>query len=82
MCPYKTDTFFYLSQKLLSQVVDAMMTITEHNDLEDGTRVLATEFLVTLTEARDRASGMMVSISQSPRSASAIAHTRLTLSFF
>jgi len=46
-------------KKHLSQVVDAMMTITEHNDLEDGTRVLATEFLVTLTEARDRAPGMM-----------------------
>ena len=38
-----------------AHVVDAMMTIAEHNDLEDGTRHLATEFLVTLTEARDRA---------------------------
>ena len=36
-----------------------MMTIAEHNDLENGTRHLATEFLVTLTEARDRAPGMM-----------------------
>ena len=35
------------------------MTVAEHDDLEDGTRHLATEFLVTLTEARDRAPGMM-----------------------
>lgn len=46
-------------RKHLAHVVDAMMTIAEHNDLEDGTRHLATEFLVTLTEARDRAPGMM-----------------------
>ena len=46
-------------RKHLSHVVDAMMSVAEHNDLEDGTRQLATEFLVTLTEARDRAPGMM-----------------------
>ena len=46
-------------RKHLAHVVDAMMTIAEHNDLEDGTRHLATEFLVTLTEARDRAPVMM-----------------------
>lgn len=46
-------------KKHLTHVVDAMMTIAEHDDLEDGTRHLATEFLVTLTEARDRAPGMM-----------------------
>ena len=46
-------------RKHLAHVVDAMMTIAEHNDLENGTRHLATEFLVTLTEARDRAPGMM-----------------------
>jgi hypothetical protein len=46
-------------RKHLTHVVDAMMTVAEHSDLEDGTRHLATEFLVTLTEARDRAPGMM-----------------------
>ena len=46
-------------RKHLSHVVEAMMTVAEHDDLEDGTRHLATEFLVTLTEARDRAPGMM-----------------------
>ena len=46
-------------RKHLSHIVDAMMTIAEHDDLEDGTRHLATEFLVTLCEARDRAPGMM-----------------------
>ena len=43
----------------LSQLVEAMLSVAEHADLEDGTRTLATEFLVTLTEARDRAPGMM-----------------------
>ena len=43
----------------LTQLVEAMLSIAEHADLEDGTRTLATEFLVTLTEARDRAPGMM-----------------------
>ncbi len=43
----------------LVELVEAMLSIAEHNDLEDGTRTLATEFLVTLTEARDRAPGMM-----------------------
>ena len=43
----------------LTQLVEAMLSIAEHEDLEDGTRTLATEFLVTLTEARDRAPGMM-----------------------
>ena len=46
-------------RKHLTHVVDAMMTIATHDDLEDGTRHLACEFLVTLTEARDRAPGMM-----------------------
>jgi len=46
-------------RKHLAHVVDAMMTIATHDDLEDGTRHLACEFLVTLTEARDRAPGMM-----------------------
>ena len=46
-------------RKHLSHVVDAMMTVATHDDLEDGTRHLACEFLVTLTEARDRAPGMM-----------------------
>ena len=43
----------------LTQLVEAMLSVAEHADLEDGTRTLATEFLVTLTEARDRAPGMM-----------------------
>jgi hypothetical protein len=43
----------------LTQMVETMLSIAEHADLEDGTRTLATEFLVTLTEARDRAPGMM-----------------------
>ena len=43
----------------LTQLVEAMTSVAEHADLEDGTRTLATEFLVTLTEARDRAPGMM-----------------------
>ena len=43
----------------LTQMVETMLSIAEHADLEYGTRTLATEFLVTLTEARDRAPGMM-----------------------
>ena len=46
-------------RKHLAHVVDAMLSVAEHDQLEDGTRQLATEFLVTLTEARDRAPGMM-----------------------
>ena len=40
------------------------MQISEASELEDSTRQLATEFLVTLCEAREKAPGMMRKLPQ------------------
>jgi importin-5 len=48
----------FLRRQLLD-VVASMLQIAEAPGLEDGTRHLAVEFVVTLAEARDRAPGMM-----------------------
>ncbi len=40
------------------------MQISEATELEDSTRQLATEFLVTLCEAREKAPGMMRKLPQ------------------
>ncbi|XP_062212132.1 uncharacterized protein LOC133913097 [Phragmites australis] len=46
-------------RRQLPDVVASMLQIAEAPGLEDGTRHLAVEFVVTLAEARDRAPGMM-----------------------
>ncbi|GBG66984.1 hypothetical protein CBR_g74670 [Chara braunii] len=43
----------------LAEVVAAMLQIAEAAELDEATRHLAVEFLVTLAEARERAPGMM-----------------------
>lgn len=46
-------------RKQLTEVVQAVLTIARAEQLEDSTRQLAAEFLVTLCEAREKAPGMM-----------------------
>jgi hypothetical protein len=46
-------------RRQLPDVVGSMLQIAEAPGLEDGTRHLAVEFVVTLAEARERAPGMM-----------------------
>ncbi|KAJ8645121.1 hypothetical protein MRB53_006869 [Persea americana] len=46
-------------RKQLSDVVGAMLQIAEAEELEDGTRHLAIEFVISLAEARERAPGMI-----------------------
>eukprot|EP00899_Mesostigma_viride_P014218 jgi/Mesvir1/22798/Mv14182-RA.3 len=46
-------------RRQLQEVVAAMLSIAETESLEDGTRHLAVECLVTFAEARDKAPGMM-----------------------
>ena len=46
-------------RRSLGDVVNAMLMIAEASNLDDDTRRLAAEFLVTLTEAHDKAPGMM-----------------------
>ena len=46
-------------RKQIHEVAGAMIKIAETESLDDATRRLAAEFLVTLCEARDRAPGMM-----------------------
>ncbi|GJP49341.1 hypothetical protein CLOM_g8564 [Closterium sp. NIES-68] len=46
-------------RKQLTDVIAAMLQIAESTQLEDATRHLAIEFLITLAEARERAPGMM-----------------------
>jgi hypothetical protein len=46
-------------RRQLPDVVASMLHIAEAPGLEDGTRHLAVEFVVTLAEARERAPGMM-----------------------
>ena len=53
----ETDPRFV--RKHLVDIVEAFLSIMENEEYEDGTRSLSCEFLVTLTEARDRAPGMM-----------------------
>ncbi|KAL4539354.1 hypothetical protein Ndes2437B_g02265 [Nannochloris sp. 'desiccata'] len=46
-------------RRQLPEVVNAMLQIAETDSLDEGTRRLAAEFLVTLCEAREKAPGMM-----------------------
>lgn len=46
-------------RRQLSEVVGNMLQIAEAEELDEGTRHLAVEFLITLAEARERAPGMM-----------------------
>ena len=51
-------------RKNLIEIVNAILTVTEAANLEASTRQLASEFLVTLTEAREKAPGMMRKLPQ------------------
>ena len=46
-------------RKQLVEVVQAVLQVARADQLEDSTRQLAAEFLVTLCEAREKAPGMM-----------------------
>ncbi|CAM6081611.1 unnamed protein product [Calypogeia fissa] len=46
-------------RRQLAEVVGNMLQIAEAEELDEGTRHLAVEFLITLAEARERAPGMM-----------------------
>ncbi|XP_010535931.1 PREDICTED: importin-5-like [Tarenaya hassleriana] len=51
-------------RRQLVDVVGSMLQIAEADSLEEGTRHLAVEFLVTLAEARERAPGMVRKLPQ------------------
>ncbi|KAI5084377.1 hypothetical protein GOP47_0000546 [Adiantum capillus-veneris] len=51
-------------RKQLVEVVGSMLQIADADGLEDATRHLAVEFLITLAEARERAPGMMRKLPQ------------------
>ncbi|KAL5980787.1 Importin-5 [Asimina triloba] len=51
-------------RRQLVDVVQAMLQIAEADGLEEGTRHLAIEFVITLAEARERAPGMMRKLPQ------------------
>ncbi|KAL8136315.1 hypothetical protein V2J09_002316 [Rumex salicifolius] len=51
-------------RRQLVDVVGAMLQIAEAESLEEGTRHLAVEFVITLAEARERAPGMMRKLPQ------------------
>ncbi|KAJ7541709.1 hypothetical protein O6H91_10G072300 [Diphasiastrum complanatum] len=51
-------------RRQLVEVVGHMLQIAEAGELEEGTRHLAVEFLLTLAEARERAPGMMRKLPQ------------------
>lgn len=51
-------------RRQLVDVVGAMLQIAEAETLEEATRHLAIEFVITLTEARERAPGMMRKLPQ------------------
>jgi hypothetical protein len=51
-------------RKQINDVAGAMIKIAEADSLDDATRRLAAEFLVTLCEARDKAPGMMRKLPQ------------------
>ncbi|KAM0885113.1 hypothetical protein ACQ4PT_030536 [Festuca glaucescens] len=46
-------------RRQIADVAGAMLQIAEATQLEDGTRHMAVEFVITLAEARERAPGMM-----------------------
>ncbi|CAH1427325.1 unnamed protein product [Lactuca virosa] len=48
----------------LVEVVGSMLQIAEADTLEEGTRHLAIEFMITLSEAKERAPSMMRKLSQ------------------
>ncbi|CAH1423422.1 unnamed protein product [Lactuca virosa] len=52
------------SRRQLVEVVGSMLQIVEADTLEEGTRHLAIEFMITLAEARERAPGMMRKLPQ------------------
>lgn len=51
-------------RRQIVEVVGSMLQIAEAGSLEEGTRHLAIEFVVTLAEARERAPGMMRKLPQ------------------
>ncbi|KAI3697013.1 hypothetical protein L6452_29707 [Arctium lappa] len=51
-------------RRQLVEVVGSMLQIAEAQTLEEGTRHLAIEFVITLAEARERAPGMMRKLPQ------------------
>ena len=51
-------------RRQLVDVVGSMLQIAEASSLEEGTRHLAIEFVITLAEARERAPGMMRKLPQ------------------
>nr|GEU75259.1 importin-5-like [Tanacetum cinerariifolium] len=51
-------------RKSIVEVVGAMLQIAEAESLEEGTKHLAVEFVVTLAEARERAPGMIRKLPQ------------------
>lgn len=51
-------------RRQIVDVVGAMLQIAEAGSLEEGTRHLAIEFVITLAEARERAPGMMRKLPQ------------------
>ncbi|KAG2671458.1 hypothetical protein I3760_14G137000 [Carya illinoinensis] len=51
-------------RRQLVEVVGSMLQIAEADALEEGTRHLAIEFVITLAEARERAPGMMRKLPQ------------------
>ncbi|EOY10577.1 ARM repeat superfamily protein isoform 2 [Theobroma cacao] len=51
-------------RRQLMEVVGSMLQIAEAESLEEGTRHLAVEFVITLAEARERAPGMMRKLPQ------------------
>jgi hypothetical protein len=51
-------------RKQIVEIVGAMLQIAEAESLEEGTRHLAVEFVITLAEARERAPGMMRKLPQ------------------
>ncbi|XP_076938844.1 uncharacterized protein LOC143607196 isoform X1 [Bidens hawaiensis] len=51
-------------RRQIGEVVGAMLQVAEAESLEEGTRHLAIEFVITLAEARERAPGMMRQLPQ------------------
>eukprot|EP00850_Spirogloea_muscicola_P020012 SM000205S06219 [mRNA] locus=s205:248959:255137:+ [translate_table: standard] len=51
-------------RRQLQELVHAMLQIAEAQELDEGTRHLAVEFLITLAEAREQAPGMMRKLPQ------------------
>ncbi|XP_021282305.1 importin-5-like [Herrania umbratica] len=51
-------------RRQIMEVVGSMLQIAEAESLEEGTRHLAVEFVITLAEARERAPGMMRKLPQ------------------